>query len=160
MWPFSRPAPEPVIRRFLPSQAENCARIHAASFQKGWISHDIARLAAEASVIAHVAHAPRGEQVLGFSLARRAAEEAEILTIAVEPSRRAGGIGKALLKAQLQALADSGVREVFLEVDATNHAAMVLYSRFGFSRVGERKGYYARSGEPPATALILRRALP
>ena len=160
MWPFSRPAPPPLIRRFSARHGEDCARIHAASFEKGWLAPEISRLAMESSVFAHVAVAPGSEAVWGFSLARRAAGEAEILTIAVDPGKRGAGIGKTRLQVQLKLLAEAGVHEVFLEVDAANQAAMALYRGMGFAKVGERKAYYTRAGEAPASALILRLALP
>ena len=159
MWPFSPKPPEPVIRRFSPGHAHASAEIHARSFHQGWPPADIARLAAESSVFAHVALDPQEKTVWGFSLARHAAQEAEILTIAVAPGQRGHGVGRLLLSAQLSALASMGIVEVFLEVDAANAAALALYKGLGFSKVGERKAYYARPGEPPAAALILRRAL-
>ena len=111
----------------------------------------------EPSVLAHVALDSTQTSVLGFSLARCAGQEAEILTIVVDAARRGRGLGRLLLQAQLDALALQGVREVFLEVEADNVAALTLYKRLGFSQVGERKAYYARPGQAPATALILRR---
>ena len=44
-----------------------------------------------------------------------------------------------------------------LRLLAVNAAALALYRKLGFSQVGERKAYYAKAGEPAATALILRR---
>ena len=158
MWPFSKPAADPVIRLFTPTRAPACATVHAGAFHQGWSAQDIAALAAEPSVLAHVALDSQESTVLGFSLARHVAQEAEILTIVIESSRQGRGLGRALLKTQLDALSALGVRDVFLEVEAGNAAALALYKSFGFQQVGERKAYYARPGQPAATALILRRA--
>jgi ribosomal-protein-alanine N-acetyltransferase len=157
MWPFSRPAAAPVIRLFTPARAAACAAIHAGAFHRGWSAQEIAALGMEPSVLAHVALDSTQTSVLGFSLARCAGQEAEILTIVVDAARRGRGLGRLLLQTQLDALALQGVREVFLEVEADNVAALTLYKRLGFSQVGERKAYYARPGQAPATALILRR---
>ena len=157
MWPFSRPAAAPVIRLFTAARAAACAAIHAGAFHRGWSAQEIAALGMEPSVLAHVALDSTQTSVLGFSLARCAGQEAEILTIVVDAARRGRGLGRLLLQAQLDALALQGVREVFLEVEADNVAALTLYKRLGFSQVGERKAYYARPGQAPATALILRR---
>jgi ribosomal-protein-alanine N-acetyltransferase len=157
MWPFSRSAAAPVIRLFTPARAAACAAIHAGAFHRGWSAQEIAALGMEPSVLAHVALDSTQTSVLGFSLARCAGQEAEILTIVVDAARRGRGLGRLLLQTQLDALALQGVREVFLEVEADNVAALTLYKRLGFSQVGERKAYYARPGQAPATALILRR---
>ncbi len=157
MWPFAKPAADPVIRLFMPARAGACATIHAGNFHRGWSAQEIADLAAEPSVLAHVALDSQEKTVLGFSLARHVGAEAEILTIVVDRARQGKGLGRSLLQTQLDALSSLGVTEVFLEVEAGNAAALALYGKLGFQRVGERKAYYAKAGEPAATALILRR---
>ena len=157
MWPFAKAPTSPVIRLFQRSRAPACAAIHAKAFHQGWSAQEIADLAAQPSVLAHVALDSKEKTVLGFSLARSAGQEAEILTIVIDPASQGGGLGRLLLQTQLDALLAQGVREVFLEVEAGNAAALSLYKRLGFTQVGERKAYYARPGQPPASALILRR---
>lgn len=44
---------------------------------------------------------------------------------------------------------------LFLEVDAANEAALLLYRGLGFKEVGKRKGYYSESGGD-GTALVMR----
>ena len=157
MWPFTNAQASPVIRLFQRSRAPACAAIHAKAFHQGWSAQEIADLAAEPSVLAHVALDSKEKTVLGFSLARSAGQEAEILTIVIDLASQGGGLGRLLLQTQLDALLAQGVREVFLEVEAGNAVALALYKRLGFTQVGERKAYYARPGQPPASALILRR---
>ena len=91
----------------------------------------------------------------GRVLARIAAEEAEILTLAVAPAARRQGLGRALLLAAMEEAARRGAREMFLEVAAANPAARALYAACGFTEVGLRRGYYAGGGD----ALILRAPL-
>ena len=158
MWPFAKAQLSPVIRLFHGPHAAACAAIHAKAFHQGWSAQEITDLALEPSVLAHVALDSKEKTVLGFSLARCAGQEAEILTIVVDPARQGGGLGRLLLQTQLDAMLAHGVGEVFLEVEAGNAAALALYKRLGFQQVGERKAYYARPGQPPASALILRRA--
>ena len=157
MWPFAKPAADPLIRLFTPARAAACATIHAGAFHRGWSAQEITSLATEASVLAHVALDSQESAVLGFSLARHVGQEAEILTIVVDLAHQGRGLGRALLQTQLDALAALGVNEVFLEVEAGNAAALALYKRLGFAQVGERKAYYAKAGQPAASALILRR---
>ncbi|WP_043361115.1 GNAT family N-acetyltransferase [Belnapia sp. F-4-1] len=91
----------------------------------------------------------------GLVLARAAAGEAEILTLAVAPAARCRGLGAALLGAALQGAVLRGAAEMFLEVAAGNEAALALYAAAGFAGVGRRRRYYA-NGED---ALVLRRSL-
>lgn len=91
----------------------------------------------------------------GMVLARVAADEAEILTIAVLPESRRQGLGRALLEAAAAEAAGRGAVALFLEVSAGNHPAQALYATCGFLPVGQRRRYYADG----ADALVLRRIL-
>jgi ribosomal-protein-alanine N-acetyltransferase len=91
----------------------------------------------------------------GFVLARVAADEAEILTLAVIPAHRRTGLATKLLSAARELAWKRGARVMFLEVRETNEAARALYAATGFSQVGRRRGYY----RPGVDALVLRAAL-
>ncbi|MDO8606968.1 MAG: GNAT family N-acetyltransferase [Phaeospirillum sp.] len=78
----------------------------------------------------------------GLVLWGRVLDEAEILTIAVLPPWRRRGLGGVLLRAAMDAAATAGAASMFLEAAADNVAAVTLYGRHGFERVGLRKGYY------------------
>lgn len=92
----------------------------------------------------------------GFILARVAADEAEILTLAVAPAARRRGLGRALVGAALAGAAARGAASLFLEVAETNVPALALYAQCGFGAVGRRRGYYGGSVD----ALVLRAAIP
>ena len=154
-WIFPWRSAAVVVEPLRAAHVEACAAIHAGAFHRGWGADEIAALLADASVVS--AAATSANKLLGFVLSRRAVDEAEILTIAVAAGARGKGVGRALLNDHLAALDRLGVARVYLEVDAGNAAALALYARAGFARVGERKGYYATGGGKPATALILKR---
>jgi [ribosomal protein S18]-alanine N-acetyltransferase len=154
---FSRKLSPSILRRMRVSDAEACAAIHAASFAHPWPASEFESLIASQSVIAVAAIAPKTNAIRGFSLARRAADEAEILTIAVASPLRRHGIGKALLQGQCAHLAAAGVRSLFLEVGEANAAAIDLYSHMGFVRVGARSGYYKGPVQGSGNALILKK---
>lgn len=80
--------------------------------------------------------------------------QADVLTMAVAPSRWGQGIGSALLEALLAEAAHRGCAEVFLEVRVDNPRAQRLYRRHGFAGAGLRRGYYQPSG---TDALVMRR---
>ena len=71
-----------------------------------------------------------------------AAGEAELLRVAVDPAHRGQGLGRRLLEACQRELAAAGMGNLFLEVRATNAAAIQLYRRCGWQRCGLRPGYY------------------
>jgi ribosomal-protein-alanine N-acetyltransferase len=87
----------------------------------------------------------------GVVLARVAADEAEILTLAVAPEARRRGAGRALLRAAAEAARTRGAATLFLEVSAANGVARELYRSEGFAQVGKRRGYY----EDGTDALVL-----
>ena len=63
-------------------------------------------------------------------------EQTPELSLAVVPSRRRGGVGKALLAALLDKARQAGHRSLSLSVDRSN-PAIGLYERFGFRKVAE-----------------------
>ena len=91
----------------------------------------------------------------GFVLARVAADEAEILTLAVIPAARRQGHAGALLAGAMAGALLRGAGTMFLEVSDRNGAARALYARAGFAEAGRRRRYYADGSD----ALVLRRAL-
>jgi ribosomal-protein-alanine N-acetyltransferase len=140
------------------ADAAALAALHGRSFARGWSESEFERLLSDRAVVAHVARAGSRGEPAGFMLSRRAADEAEILTVAVAPAARGRGIARELLARHLGRLAALGVARVFLEVDDGNRPARSLYARAGFREVGRREGYYASAARPGA-ALTLRRDL-
>lgn len=147
------PAPMPVIGAARPADAAELAALHRAAFHRGWSEMEFATLLREASVLGHCVR-ERG-RVIGFVLSRIAADEAEILSVAVDPARRGAGLAARLLAAHLPHLAARGVKRLFLEVEDGNTAAQRLYRTAGFSQIGARPGYYSGG----KAALVLSRNL-
>jgi [ribosomal protein S18]-alanine N-acetyltransferase len=154
---FSRAQPK--LTTAGPNDAPAMAEVHAQAFRRGWSEAEFERLLADANIVAHRAIA--GRVLVGFVVSRFAADEAEILSIAVAPSWRGRGIAGRLLDLQLRRLAGLGISRLFLEVDEGNVAARRLYARAQFREVGRRGAYYHAAGDaaPPSAALILRRDL-
>lgn len=78
----------------------------------------------------------------GLILARVAADEAEILTLAVHPEARRSGIARRLLAHAAAVARAGGARTMFLEVSESNTAACALYAGAGFETIGRRRHYY------------------
>lgn len=133
------------------------ARLHKASFAQAWDERALRELIASG---ASALVAEQLKRIAGFILFRTAADEAEILTVAVAPDCRRAGMGRALVGGAAQAAARGGATRLFLEVGAGNTAARALYAGFGFAKTAERKGYYSVAGRAPEDALVLSASLP
>lgn len=140
-----------------PRDAAALARLHAASFHRGWGDGEFAQMLAERNTLVHRLRI--GAKVVGFAVSRIAADEAEILSIAVAAAQRGRGLSRQLLDAHLGHLAGRGVRTVFLEVEENNQPARRLYDRAGFAVVGRRDRYYREAAGPELNALVMRRDL-
>ncbi|HEX5508029.1 MAG TPA: ribosomal protein S18-alanine N-acetyltransferase [Pseudolabrys sp.] len=149
---------KPALSEAGPHDAAAIAALHANSFHRGWSEEEVAALLLDRSVIAH--RAIVGATFAGFLMSRQAADEAEILSVAVDGAFRGRGLARDLLHLHLRRLAGLGIRKVFLEVDENNEAAVRLYGRAGFHEVSRRSNYYTEPGGKSANALVLRRDLP
>lgn len=139
----------PEIRPMAAEELPALAALHAAAFPADpWDAKSLARLAALPGALCLVA----GRPPAGFLLARAAADEAEVLTLAVSPAFRRRGLGGGLLAGLAGRLAALGCRRLFLEVAADNAAARALYGRAGFTEVGRRAGYYQPPGDETTAA--------
>jgi [ribosomal protein S18]-alanine N-acetyltransferase len=140
-------------------RSAECAAIHAASFAHPWQEADFEQLFVAPGILADGAIGDKDGRLAGFVLSRIAADEAEILTVAVAPEWRARGVATLLLAPHLSGLAANRVNRLFLEVEADNTAALALYANFGFRQVGERKSYCRSADASLKGALLLRRDL-
>jgi [ribosomal protein S18]-alanine N-acetyltransferase len=152
LWGGDAVAVEPASLR----DAPNLAQLHGASFHRGWGEGEFEQMLAERNTLVH--RLRQGRKTIGFAVSRMAADEAEILSIAVEPRHRGRGLSRNLLLTHLGHLAGRGVRTVFLEVEENNQPARRLYDRAGFAVTGRRERYYRQAGEQ-LNALIMRRDL-
>ncbi len=140
-----------MIERAGPAHADALAAIHGAAFPPGerWGRDAMALQLELPGVFALID--PRG----GMVMARVAADEAEILTLAVLPDQRRQGLGRALLAEAATVATAHGAVALFLEAALRNVAARGLYDAMGFAFIGQRRRYYADGDD----ALVLRKAL-
>jgi len=139
-----------------PVPADNAAilaQVHASSFAESWDEAAIASLLATPGVYALGAQHAGG--LAGFVMLRVAADEAEILTLAVVPTLRRQRIAQRLMAFAAAQASVMGARLLFLEVASDNNAALALYRSLSFENAGRRADYYQR-GTTHADALVLR----
>jgi ribosomal-protein-alanine N-acetyltransferase len=115
--------------------------IARATLVEAWTHAGLAAELAKPTALALVAR--DGARVIAFAFASVVLDEAEIVTVAVEPRARRRGVGPALVRALLDGVVGRGARSAFLEVRASNVAAMALYASFGFAETGRRRAYYS-----------------
>jgi ribosomal-protein-alanine N-acetyltransferase len=153
LWRSETPAVEPAT----PRDSRTLAALHQASFHRGWGEGEFLAMLGERNTLVH--RLCRGRAVIGFAVSRLAADEAELLSIAIAANARGGGWSRELLNTHLGHLAGRGVRTVFLEVEENNVPARRLYERAGFAPVGRRERYYREAGGVELNAVVLRRDL-
>jgi len=74
-------------------------------------------------------------------------DEAHVGTIATGREHRGLRLAEQLLAYTALQAENEGLRYMILEVRTSNDAAIRLYERLGFMRVGIRRGYYTDTGE-------------
>ncbi len=97
-------------------------------------------------------------EIAGFAIARVDIRRNElfghIVTVDVAPAYRRKGIAEKLLREVESALRVRGVKECLLEVRESNVAALSLYQKLGYEKVGKLEKYYGN-----AHALYLKKIL-
>lgn len=91
-------------------------------------------------------------ELVGFAGYFAAADQADILDVAVAPAHRRRGIARSLMETVLAEAEKDGVQTVFLEVRASNTPAIALYTSLGFTPSGKRKNYYT---DPREDAILM-----
>ncbi len=126
------------------------------TYGEGWNHHQCRSMLSMPS--AKLLIASRQDNVCGFVISRQAADEEELLMIAVSPESQGHGIGYLLLEHMLKAARTAQVAFVFLEMRADNPAEK-LYAKFGFHQIGLRKAYYTGPGMEKFDAVTYRAVL-
>jgi len=145
----------PAIRLMRPGDAPSLREILRWSPETvDWLPDTLAAPTNEAHEFLLVSEA-LGE-ITGFLMARQAADEAEILNLAVHPANRRTGVATALLNAALENFRVLNATRLFLEVRESNAPAIAFYQKHAFRQVGRRPNYYR---QPDEAALLFERKL-
>lgn len=88
--------------------------------------------------------------IMGYAGMWIMADEAHITSIASQRERRHQGVGEALLICLIELAMAKRARIVTLEARVSNEVAQSLYYKYGFDKLGVRKGYYLDNKEDAA----------
>ncbi len=133
------------------------AKLHAASFGIAWSEKDLGEILVSPGCVALLATSDDGP--VGFLIYRAVADEAEIITICVDPVFQRRGAGLQIILAAQRLLMSLKINNLFLEVAMDNKDAISLYARAGFDEAGKRKAYYTRQNGQTEDALVMRAKL-
>ncbi|MGE3875014.1 MAG: tRNA (adenosine(37)-N6)-threonylcarbamoyltransferase complex dimerization subunit type 1 TsaB [Parvibaculaceae bacterium] len=153
----SRALPDVTIREAQAGEAPILAGLHAECFDNAWAAAEFAKLMAMPGALTYLAC--EGDEPLAFLLARRAAGEAEILTIGTRPFARRRGAAGSLMSRLAEDLRKTKEARLFIEVAADNEAGRALYAREGFTVAGRRKAYYEMPGGARQDAIVMMKVL-
>jgi len=131
------------------------AALHKASFTlpRPWSETEFAGLLSMADVFLTCGDGP------SFALGRVVVGEAELLTLAVDPSAQGRGLGRAALDGYEGEARRRGADISFLEVATTNTVAIKLYMSHGYSESGRRRAYYAAADGTKVDAFVFSKPL-
>lgn len=86
-------------------------------------------------------------RVVGYAAVLCAADEGNLVSIAVEEDCRQMGIATELLDIAYDMALERGVTSINLEVRESNMSAISMYEKEGFERVGKRPNFYRNPTE-------------
>ena len=142
----------PRIRLAKPSDVHVLADIEKSSFSDPWPASAFTDVMLMPSATALIA-VDENDVPMGYCVLLTAADQGEVANIAVACGARRQGLAAALLREATAHATARGVADLFLEVRASNVAALALYRSFGYQEIGRRPGYYQR---PTEDALVLQ----
>lgn len=149
------------IRRMTAQDIDAAMPVEEASFSRPWTKQTFHATLLLPYAMYFVAECGgsggQDKRIVGMCGLRNIAGTGEITNVGVLPAFRRRGIARMLLAETIREGGKAGTQEFTLEVREGNAAAIALYSSFGFSVEGRRKGFYEA---PAEDALIMWRRTP
>lgn len=141
------------IARLNGMSAEGAAAIYGRAFanSRPWSAAEIADMTTDPGFLLACP--------TGIVIGRVTFEDAELITIAVDPADQGQGTGRALLDAFEAEASARGAHRAILEVAEDNVRATALYDSRGWCKIGRRRGYYARNDGSRQDALIYEKQI-
>jgi ribosomal-protein-alanine N-acetyltransferase len=105
---------------------------------------------------AWVLREPGEGPLAGYFVVMYAVDEAHLLDVAVCGERQGTGLGRYLLDLIAARARAMGMASILLEVRPSNERALQVYERYGYARIGRRKGYYPAHEGQREDAIVMR----
>ena len=86
--------------------------------------------------------AEQGRKVQGYMVTCIRGQQAELVSVAVDPAARGRGVASALMESTLRRLRRRGIARIGLMVRVTNDKARAFYERYGFKKARKAPRYY------------------
>ncbi|MBN2796488.1 MAG: ribosomal protein S18-alanine N-acetyltransferase [Clostridia bacterium] len=99
------------------------------------------------NLLAHYIVLELDEKIVGYGGVWYIVDEGHITNVAIHPDYRQRGLGKMLVQAMIEDASKASIRQMTLEVRASNASAIGLYEKMGFESVGVRPKYYSDNQE-------------
>jgi len=84
----------------------------------------------------------QNNRLVGFLICQVVIDEATLFNIAIHPDAQKQGLASFLLAELITELEHKNIHTLWLEVRASNQAAIALYQHLGFNEITVRKNYY------------------
>ena len=143
-----------IIRRSVPSDTAEIARLENEIFSDPWSEKDIFSAISVSGSMCYSALSDDGK-LLAYVIGRIIAPEGEIYRVATAPEMRGRGIAFRLMTYAIKTEKGHGLENLFLEVRSKNLAAKKLYYALSFKEIGIRKNYYK---DPTDDAILMLRS--
>ena len=134
-----------IFRRMTQDDVDAVTEIEAKSFAMPWKRESFWR--ETKNELAEYIVCELDGKIVAYAGAWVSFNQAEVMSVAVDPEYRRQGIGAILFGELIKAVKARGATAITLEVRPSNTSAIKLYENFGLRSVGRRKGYYLDNGE-------------
>jgi [ribosomal protein S18]-alanine N-acetyltransferase len=134
------------IRSVKQDDIDRVSIIEQASFKDPYPSYFLSELAKDNPETFLVL--TLNDEIVGYGVVDHWDDHDHLISIAIRPESRRKGLGEALLVELEKRL--SKERPLRLEVRQSNHSAIQLYLKMGFTKTGSAEGYYS-DGEDAIT---------
>ena len=135
---------------------DGIAKLEAQCFSDPWSEESVlSHIHSDSGLALSILH---GEDTVAYLLASLVfgAGEGELYRICVDHDHRRLGLGNALMRALDAVSREVGVRDLYLEVRASNAPAINCYQKSMWETVGTRKNYYKN---PTEDAVLMHKTL-
>jgi ribosomal-protein-alanine N-acetyltransferase len=154
----SQPIPDLLIEPMRKADLPEVLGIEVASFSLPWteemFDNELTQDALAEVLVARLPTVRTPPPLVGYICVWVVTDELHINNLAVHPQWRKRGIAWELLHAAMRHGRARGARAAYLEVRASNVAALALYRQARFEAIGVRARYYTH---PVEDAVVMRR---